>query len=480
MNAVMHGSSPYDVSPESAIESIAAHSGPVYVDLDETLYLRNSTEDFIDLARPALLAVLVLRVLDVLKPWTWTGGEVTRDTWRVRVIWTLFPWTLVRWRLHVTRLAEEFSNRELARALQQRGGKLVVLTLGFQPIVEPLVRALGFPEALIVAARLSSFEDRRRGKLHFARHKLGDESIGSSLFVTDSLDDMLLLAQCARPLRTIWPGARFHRALSKVYLPGEYITQVKRPGERYLWRAVLQEDFAFWVLSSVALAAHPVTHVLGLAALLVSFWAIYERGYVDNDWVAEHLESDGKLTDAYWQAPVATPRIQPWIWAVASAAAAVYLLDWPGEARPLELAKWLAVLAATYAAFKVYNRINKTSRIWLFAVLQFARGAAFLVLVPITAVGAAGIAAVVLARWVPYYIYRLNSGTWPKLQANLMRLLFFVVITALLAAAQGPRSVLGWTTFALLGWNAFRARGELTAMLAGIQRVDRDTSSASP
>jgi hypothetical protein len=52
----------------------SAHEGPLLVDFHETLYLRNSTEDFIDSARPGLLALLLLRALDVLKQWRLTGG----------------------------------------------------------------------------------------------------------------------------------------------------------------------------------------------------------------------------------------------------------------------------------------------------------------------------------------------------------------------------------------------------------------------
>jgi hypothetical protein len=48
---------PYDASPDFTIAAIGAHEGPLLVDLDETLYLRNSTEDFIDCAWPGLLAL---------------------------------------------------------------------------------------------------------------------------------------------------------------------------------------------------------------------------------------------------------------------------------------------------------------------------------------------------------------------------------------------------------------------------------------
>src|SRR5262249_38744088 len=89
--------SQYDVGPGAGLDSIATHAGPVFVDLDETLYLRNSTEDFIDLARPGLIAALLLRLLDVIKPWRWSGGDTTRDVWRVRLILALFPGVRFRW-----------------------------------------------------------------------------------------------------------------------------------------------------------------------------------------------------------------------------------------------------------------------------------------------------------------------------------------------------------------------------------------------
>src|SRR5690348_12515329 len=100
----------HDVSPEAAIAAVRNHDGPVVIDLDETLYLRNSTEDFIDSARPRVPALVIMAILDALRPWRWTGGEPTRDAWRVRAIMLFMPWTLWRWRRHVTDLAAHFRN----------------------------------------------------------------------------------------------------------------------------------------------------------------------------------------------------------------------------------------------------------------------------------------------------------------------------------------------------------------------------------
>jgi hypothetical protein len=262
----------YDSSPEAALAAVRAHEGPILVDFDETLYLRNSTENFIDCARPGLLALLLLRVLEALKPWRLTGGIDTWDTWRICAISTFFPWTRWRWRAKVPLLAEHYVNRELNTALKARAQPPVILTTGFRPVVAPLLAAMGFADVPLIAARMHSFADRRNGKLHMATRELSAETVGSSLVVTDSVNDPKLLQSCARPLRTRWPRARYRPALSGIYLPGEYISQIKRPGQRYIFRAVLREDFAFWLLSSIGLAtgpAHPPRRTAAAVAVVL-------------------------------------------------------------------------------------------------------------------------------------------------------------------------------------------------------------------
>ncbi|RZK29396.1 MAG: hypothetical protein EOO61_20705, partial [Hymenobacter sp.] len=81
-------------SEDEAAVIAATYDGPIIVDLDETLYLRNSTEQFIALATPSFAAALCLLVLSVIKPWRWAGGSSCRDNWRVMMIMVLFPWTI--------------------------------------------------------------------------------------------------------------------------------------------------------------------------------------------------------------------------------------------------------------------------------------------------------------------------------------------------------------------------------------------------
>ena len=219
--------------------------------------------------------------------------------------------------------AERYVNQELKAALKARAHQPIILTTGFKSTVKPLLDAMGFANAPLIAARMYSFADRRNGKLQMATRELGAETVGCSLVLTNSANDSEILQSCARPLRTFWPKARYRPALGGVYLPGEYISHIKHPGERYIFRGILQEDFAFWLLSSIGLAIHPAAHVVGLLLLLLSFWAIYERGYVDNDLVGSRYEPDPKLSATFGSARVATPALQPWIWGLLAGAAAV-------------------------------------------------------------------------------------------------------------------------------------------------------------
>jgi hypothetical protein len=466
----------HNAEPNAALEALLNHDGPLLLDLDETAYLSNSTEDFLDSASPGLAALLLLRLLDAIRPWRWTGGEAARDVWRVRLVCTFMPWTWTLWRRRVKSLAARFANQPLLDAVARRTGPTYFVSAGFQPIIAPLIAALGFPETRIVASRLNTTEDRLRGKFATALDALGEETVAKSMVLTDSFEDLLLLDRCAHPLWTVWQDARYRRALSHIYLPGQYLTYVKRPGLRYIMHGIILEDFALWVLCTVLNSPSPVTHVIGLLALLVSFWAIYEAGYVDNDRIALRHEKDPKLSDKFGEVEVATPPLQPWIWATALGLVAVFLLNESGKLPLRDAAAWTAVLLGTRIAFWLYNRLDKRSRIWLYPLLQLSRSGSFTVLVPIGLPASLAIGAHVLARWVPYYVYRTRGRDWPDVPFFLTRLLFFSLLWIILATSQDFATLFTPTALLLLLWSLFRARKELGQMLAGIHRIDRDKS----
>jgi hypothetical protein len=455
---------------EAALRIISEHTGPLVVDLDETLYLRNTTEDFLDTAVPGLAAVLLLRVLELFQPWRLTGGD-TRDTWRVGAILLLMPWTLLLWRRRTQALAAAV-NAPLRDVVAEAEDRTVIATLGFAPVVAPLVARFGLDCARVVAMRPFRFVDRRRGKLALVRDAIGPAALGRALVVTDSPDDRALLEAARVPLLVRWPGARWERALRRVYLPGQYLSRVKRPGAQYVRHMILPEDFAFWILSSVFVAPNPAMHVVGLALLLLSLWTIYERGYVDNDRAAVRYESDPRLTAEFHGHDVATPIVTPWVWATASGLAGLWALAWPGPPALAAVASWAGVLIGLALLYGVYNRVDKPTRIWLFTPLHLIRVAAFAAVVPVTLAGAAALFANVAARWLPYFHYRTaGDATW-RIPIKLLRLNFFVFAVIPLMAAAGS-AVADWSLAALLAWNVLRARGELIAAMRSASRIDR-------
>ena len=110
-----------------------------------------------------------------------------------------------------------------------------------------------------------------------------------------------------------------------------------------------------------------------------------------------------------------------------SGALALFLLG-PTGSFPINSASGLRCLVATYLFFKLYNRLDKRTRVWLYPALQFARSAAFVVIVPISPIGAAAVGAHVVSRWVPYHLYRLGATRWPSAQPALIRLVAFMVL----------------------------------------------------
>lgn len=463
---------PRDV--ETTRSLIAAHDGPVIVDFDETLYLRNSTEDFLDSARPGWLAKIILKGLDVIKPWRFTGGSATRDNWRVVVLGLLLPWIWLIWHWRAPRLARAWRNTELIGYLHGRDD-VVVASIGFRAIITPLLKAMeigGTPP--LVACRILALRDRIVGKAALLSRTHGNVFIQQSLVVTDSQDDAALLAICAHPCLTIWPKAHWREALSGVYLPFEYLSRVKRPGSRYVWTSIIQEDYAFWILASLGAGIAFGLHAGGLALLLVSFWAVYETGYVDNDRIGLRFEADPKLSATFSSHKVATPALAPWVWAAITGYLGLALLAASWLPPVSGMLAWAGVLIATFLCFRAFNRIDKRSRIWLFGLLQTARISAFAAVLPISIIGAAGLAAHFVALWVPYLVYRLMPDKeWPEFPVFTMRLFCFVIFAGFVALASPLSTADLGIASAFLVWNLLRTRRELPAVIHQAHRIDR-------
>ncbi len=412
---------------------IGEHNGPVILDLDETLYLRNSTQEFLNLAAPATVAALLLRVLQLLKPWRLTGHD-TADCWRVIVIVTLFPWTLARWKRHVRDQALPHLNRRLAGTIDASDPRLVIATLGFGPIVRPLVAAMGFGEARLISCGIG-FADRKCGKYQLLLQTLGEKQLTQALVLTDSEQDRPLLDACAHPFLIRWPDARYRRALHYPLLPFDYLTQIKRPGKGAA-KAVFLEDFSVWILATFPFAILSWTNLPALLLLFLSFWSIYEAGYADNDHIAATKEKDPALTDEYHALATRSHEWRSWIFGLGLGAAGITLLGVNQPERLFtSLGLWALLLAALRLVYWLYNRVSKKSRILLYPPLQIFRAAAFSILIPMGIAGVAFVGALALSRWIGYFLYRYGkegqAAQWPDIPLRFIR--FVMVFTLLFA-----------------------------------------------
>ena len=466
--------------PEDEVPAvIAGFDGPVIVDLDETLYLQNSTADFLDCAAPGLFAMAALKLLDLARPWRRTG-RAARDLWRVRLILLLFPWTLPRWRARCRAYGPALTNAGLLQALRARGQRFTIATAGFGPIVEPLLAAMGCADADVIACRLTHPSDRSGGKAALIEARLGAEALGRALVITDSPDDMDVLQRCARPCLTKWRAAVYRRPFQGVYLPGFYTRFVKRPGPGGFNSTVT--TLCFWFVITLTASAFNFRSLLAVPLFFSSFWAIYETGYLDNDRCGQKYETDAVVTPEFRMFRPGYFEVKAWSFALALGAGGILVLGQRlvGEAG----FAWLGTLLITSAVFRVYNRLDKTTRVWLYLALQILRESAFLVFTAVNPVGVMACAAHVMSKWQEYIIYRyartLGVAGWPKTPHRTFRLaVFAVLVGALAVGARSIDAVANWSTLALFLLNLVMARKELAGIVAGARRIDRVVGETS-
>jgi hypothetical protein len=169
--------------------------------------------------------------------------------------------------------------------------------------------------------------------------------------------------------------------------------------------------------------------------------------------------------------------VQPWIWALLAGAGGIAILHPNRMGFVAHFAGWVAVLILMYACFLFYNRLDKMTRVWLYPMLQFARGTAFTVVVPIEPAGVAILGAHILSRWMLYQVYRLVAADWPRnARPDLVRLISFVLLSLIIACCLGPSVLLTWSASALLLWNVFKARRDLYTVFNSARRLDRATA----
>ncbi len=448
-------------------------STPLIIDLDETLVLQSTTDGFLGSAWPSVAVVILLALLDRLRPWRITGGDETSDWFRILVIAMVMPWSLIRWHLLSRSWTSRWANTALIEVVLSHKGPVTVATRGFEPIVKPVLTALGLHHAELVACRLGHPRDRLRTKTTLLRLSGVADRLKSAVVVTDSEDDRDLLSNAAIGCLTRWPGADWSDPFRDVYVPFRYTERVKNPCARFVLDAWLADDYIAILLAFTWTASQPVIHGLGLAALMIAFWITYEIGYHENDILGSTSEAEPQLSEAFTRGEFIMPRWAPWCWAAAITIVGACLLTASTDAlHPLTttIVIWLLILVVTRATFAVFNRLPKPFRIFPHAVLQFEKFASLALLTATTPIGVLTLASQCLYRWAPYVWYRLEPGRkFPEVHTVTFRLAV-ALIGLIVLACFNTETAVSWHAAVVLGWFTLRSRRALTSLVCRVQR----------
>ncbi|MBK5940703.1 hypothetical protein [Halochromatium roseum] len=480
------------------LRSVASDT-PVILDFDETLWLRNSTEVYLQSLWPRLPAVLILFMLEWLRPWCWlTSNDAVsryRDWLRVLTTTLLMPWNLLLWRRKARQLGPRYANRRLLEMLDQ--GPAVplvaplVATFGLRPIVDPLLRAIDPRLRLCVAGGFwSAFRLRRQGKWAALQQVLGEQTARRALYVTDSAEDQDVLNAVRHPVLARWPDARYEDALARGYIPFLYSSRGKRTGKQYISQVVLKRDVMVLILAFAWTQPNPLLAAAALLLMHLSFWLVYEIGYQENDVIGEQHEQAPTLASGYSEMRDRMDPTAAWTASLLIAAPGLLLLLYATDAptsssqTPQALIAlafgWVCYLIAARQAFRLYNQRQPESRGLLYLLLQLFRSIGYALFIPATTVGAALCIAHVLVSWLPYLAYRY-SGLRLETPDRLLYIVHFLFIALTLGLmSRDLTTFLTSQSAAILLYFGWRARLEAGIWLQRAGRIDAVPRDAVP
>lgn len=194
----------------------------VILDFDETLFLRNSTAEYLDSLRPRWLGFVVLKMISLIQPWSWLPkpfrGSKIRDWFLVFGATLLLPWTFFLWQKKAKILADDYANLELTNAIANNpNSSIIVASLGFSFIINPVLNSFNIKYDRAIACRFwQGAKDRGKGKLLMVEEVLPEAAIKSSILVTDSYDDLPLLEVVDKPCLTMWSLAKYNPPLQDI------------------------------------------------------------------------------------------------------------------------------------------------------------------------------------------------------------------------------------------------------------------------
>jgi len=247
------------------------------------------------------------------------------------------------------------------------------------------------------------------------------------------------------------------------YFPLRYTRRVKKRATKYLFRVILGDDFLVILLAFNWAANQPLLHGIGLFFMLISFWCIYEVGYLENDLVGEKYEDNPVLSSTYKLYKQRGFSCQPWLYSLLLATIGIVIVeasqnygfyaDSIGTNSFISLLRnnlsfWLIFLLCVRFLFRIYNYANKQTRVWFYLILQICRYFGFAIVIQTSTIGTIFLIGNTITRFIPYILYRYmggKSGNWPKeFPTYFFRFIFyiFLLLGLVLCSPDLPLSLL--------------------------------------
>jgi hypothetical protein len=360
-----------------------------------------------------------------------------------------------------------------------------VVTMGFDRIVSPILGASETPPRLIAMPWLDH-RARDRGKLARLREEVSDEVVARSLLVTDNLEaDADVAAVAQRVAR--WPaGDDAGGAFPGVYHPFRYADEVKKaPSRFHTPRQLLLLVLPILFISTYGVGSYFPEIAPLLLAISMSFFCVYEIGYVENDVLATKIEENPSIPVGCMRWGIDEIASTAWTFAalllIGGVGYALLILNETLTGALGLAARWIAYLVALRLVFAGFNRQRPAARVPWFVGLHVFKlvGPIAVMLEPASPVGWALILAHLVATTAPYALYRWTAVKYRYSYTEARRLALYCIALVLLGATAGLSAVTTPAAAMGLAWCAYVARRDL-GRLALLLRGGGGASDAGP
>ncbi|MEO0647304.1 MAG: hypothetical protein AAFZ17_14295 [Cyanobacteria bacterium J06650_10] len=294
---------------------------------------------------------------------------------------------------------------------------------------------------------------------------------------------------------------------TEFYIPLFYSEKVKNPGKSHVVKRVLLGHWVFAVIAWSCLSPHPVVNAFSLLLLTLSYWCVYEIGYQENDDIAAQCERVPTLSATYSQyrsrINLYTP--WPWVWAVMFAIPGCLLFSLSQQTADFSvllqtlvsvdfstfestfanaavgrdmlhfLPSWGAFLAIIRLTFWLYNRVNETTRVWVYPLLHVQQLFGFALLAGTNPVGILLLLSLTFSRWIKYCIYRCG-GDRKRFPTNVSCLLLFTLLfTSLCLGSPDSASWLTGQAALAFAYCGLRSVKKIIKLKSSIGWLDRSS-----